>query len=437
MVRGMTELPKNRSVALALFQSVLREGRPLDEQADALSRALEPRDRAFVRLLVATTLRRLGQLDMVINRFLDKPMPAKLATVRDVLRLGTAQLLFLETPVHAVVDTSVELVKRGRFAPYAGLTNALLRRIAKDGTGISDAVDAPRFNTPKWLWQDWCQTWGEEAARSIGQAHLSEAPLDITLHPDQDPAPWAQKLEATILPCGTLRRTAGGNVSDLPGFSEGKWWVQDVAASLPARLLGDIRNRSIIDLCAAPGGKTMQLVAAGAKVTAVDRSARRLRRVADNLDRLGLEAVLVDADATQWTPDTPADGVLLDAPCSATGTIRRHPDVARHKKANDIQALAATQQALLRASVDMVRPGGLIVYCTCSLQKAEGEQQIEAILSDGLPLECVPVTAGEIGGMEELITPEGWLRTMPFHNRELGGMDGFFVARLRKTEPGS
>ncbi|NKD86255.1 MFS transporter [Haematospirillum jordaniae] len=430
----MTDLPKNRSVALAVFQAVLRDSRPLDEQADALSQALESRDRAFVRMLVATTLRRLGQIDLVINQCLDKPMPAKLATVRDVLRLGAAQLLFLETPVHAVVDTSVELVKRGRFAPYAGLTNAVLRRISRDGSRISDSVDAPRFNTPKWLWQDWSKTWGEETARQIGLAHLSEAPLDITLRPDQDQAVWATRLEATILPFGTLRRVMGGNVADLPGFDEGQWWIQDAAASLPARLLGDVRNKTIIDLCAAPGGKTMQLASAGATVTAVDRSARRLRRVASNLERLGLSATLVDADATQWKPDTLVDGVLLDAPCSATGTIRRHPDVARHKRPDDVRNLVATQTELLRAAVDMVRPGGLVVYCTCSLQKAEGEELVASALSAGLPVEGVPVTAEETGGLSALITPEGWLRTMPFHNSENGGMDGFFAARLRKLE---
>lgn len=434
MVRTMTDLPKNRSVALAVFQAVLRDSRPLDEQADALSQALESRDRAFVRMLVATTLRRLGQIDLVINQCLDKPMPSKLATVRDVLRLGAAQLLFLETPVHAVVDTSVELVKRGRFAPYAGLTNAVLRRISRDGSRISDSVDAPRFNTPKWLWQNWSKTWGEETARQIGLAHLSEAPLDITLRPDQDQAVWAERLEATVLPFGTLRRTMGGNVADLPGFNEGQWWIQDAAASLPARLLGDVRDKTIIDLCAAPGGKTMQLASAGATVTAVDRSARRLRRVASNLERLGLGATLVDADATQWKPETLVDGVLLDAPCSATGTIRRHPDVARHKRPDDVQNLVATQTELLRAAVDMVRPGGLVVYCTCSLQKAEGEERVAHALSAGLPVEGVPVTAQEIGGLSALITPEGWLRTMPFHNSENGGMDGFFAARLRKLE---
>ncbi|NKD77264.1 MFS transporter [Haematospirillum sp. H1815] len=430
----MTDLPKNRSVALAVFQAVLRDSRPLDEQADALSQALESRDRAFVRLLVATTLRRLGQIDLVINQCLDKPMPAKLATVRDVLRLGATQLLFLETPVHAVVDTSVELVKRGRFAPYAGLTNAVLRRISRDGARISDSVDAPRFNTPKWLWQDWSKTWGEETARQIGLAHLSEAPLDITLRPDQDQAVWAERLDATLLPFGTLRRIMGGNVADLPGFDEGQWWIQDAAASLPARLLGDVRNKAIIDLCAAPGGKTMQLASAGATVTAVDRSARRLRRVASNLERLGLSATLIDADATQWKPDTLVDSVLLDAPCSATGTIRRHPDVARHKRPDDVRNLAATQTELLRAAVDMVRPGGLVVYCTCSLQKAEGEEIVTSALSAGLPIEDVPVTAEETGGLSALITPEGWLRTMPFHNSENGGMDGFFAARLRKLE---
>lgn len=428
----MTDLPLNRTIALSLFTTVLREGRPLEEQADLLTRPLEPRDRGFVRMLVATTLRRLGQIDMVINHFLDKPMPAKLAGVRDVMRLGAAQLLFLDTPGHAVVDTSVELVKRGKLAPYAGLTNAVLRKIVKDGASIRDRIDPGRFNTPKWLWLDWCERYGEETAHRIGTAHLAEAPLDITLRDPATMADWTGPLLAEPLPGGSLRRIAGGAIYDLPGFTEGHWWVQDAAAALPVRLMGDLRGLSVADLCAAPGGKTLQLAAAGATVTAIDRSARRLRRVSENLARTGLTATLMDADATEWRPDSPMDAVLLDAPCSATGTIRRHPDVARHKRPADVEALVETQAALLRAAAEMVKPGGLLMYCTCSLQKVEGEDQIAAALAAGQPWQRDPIRPDELPGLEDCITPDGDLRTLPCHLDSKGGMDGFYAARLRR-----
>jgi 16S rRNA (cytosine967-C5)-methyltransferase len=422
----------SRAVALRLFTAVLRDGRPLDEQAEVMTRGLEPRDRAFVRNLVATTLRRVGQIDLVLKRFLDRPLPRKLAPVRDVLRLGTAQLVFLETPAHAVVDTAVQLVKGGRFGPYAGLINAVLRRVARDGAAAAAEIDAPRLNTPKWLWLDWVETYGPDRARAIAEAHLTEAPLDLTLRPGEDPAVWAERLEAVVLPTGSLRRRGGGAVAELPGFAEGKWWVQDAAAALPARLFPEVAGQSVIDLCAAPGGKTLQLAAAGARVTAVDRSARRLRRVTENLDRLGLSAEVVDADAQTWRPPAPADAVLLDAPCSATGTIRRHPDVARHKRPEDVESLEATQAALLRAATEMVRPGGLIVYCTCSLQRQEGEAQVDAALDLGLPLARLPVAAAEVGGLEGAVTGPGDLRTLPCLLPDLGGMDGFFAARLRR-----
>jgi 16S rRNA (cytosine967-C5)-methyltransferase len=428
----MSALPENRRAAFKLFQAILREHKPLDEQVEQIGRALESRDRAFVRLVVATSLRRLGQIDGVINRCLARPMPAKLADVRDIVRLGVAQMVFLQTPPHAVVDTAVQLVKEGRLAPYAGLTNAVLRRVAREGKELAASIDESRLNTPKWLWMAWVAQYGEEVTRAIGSAHLGEAPLDISLKPGLDINEWAQRLGAEILPTGSLRRLAGGAVHELDGFEDGAWWVQDAAAALPVRLLGDVAGKRVLDLCAAPGGKTVQLAAAGAEVTAIDRSARRLRRVRENLNRLGLEATIQDADAIEWRPEELADAVLLDAPCSATGTIRRHPDVARLKRAQDVTDLAETQAALLRASAEMVKPGGLVVYCTCSLQAAEGEDQIAAALAAGLPFERVPVTAEEVGGLSEAITAKGELRTLPCHWPDRGGLDGFFAARLRR-----
>lgn len=422
-----------RWAALDLLDAVLRRKQPLD---DAIPdhpgfAGLEVRDRAFARLLVATTLRRLGQIDAVIDAALKRPLPGKAQGVRDILRLGAVQLLFLDTPAHAAVATAVDLAQARKHGPHKKLVNAVLRRLGREGRALAEAQDAPRLNTPDWLWEAWVKAYGEPTCRRIAEAHLSEAPLDITVK--EDAAGWAEKLDARVLPTGSLRRPSGGTVTDLPGFGEGAWWVQDAAAALPVRLLGDVSGRTVIDLCAAPGGKTAQLAALGARVIAVDRSKKRLGRVAENLGRLGLEANLIAADATAWRPDEPAHAVLLDAPCSATGTIRRHPDVARLKEPDDVAKLTGVQDRLLTAALEMTAPGGTIVYCSCSLQPQEGPERIEPLVGAGGVATREPVKPTEVGGMKELISAEGDLRTLPCHLADRGGMDGFYAARLIKT----
>lgn len=425
-----------RSAALDLLRDVLRKSLPFDDAFEAHPelRSLEPRDRGFVRLLVATVLRRLGQIDALIEGSLAKPGLPK-AGVHDILRLGTAQLVFLGTPAHAAVDTAVDLAARHGAEPYKGLINAVLRRIGREGAELAEKQDAGRLNTPDWLWLAWRQAYGTARTRAIVDAHLHEAPLDITVK--RDPALWAERLEARLLPTGTLRRASGGTITELPGFAEGAWWVQDLAASLPAKLFGDLAGKRVLDLCAAPGGKTAQLVARGAQVTAIDRSAKRLERVRENLTRLGLEAEVVAADAATWTPDRPADAVLLDAPCSATGAIRRHPDILRVKAPDDIAKLARAQGRLLAHAVDLVRPGGTLIYCTCSIQQEEGEAQIERILARDSRVERLPIEPGELGdpdgeNLSELIDERGDLRALPGMLPDLGGIDGFYVARLRR-----
>lgn len=421
-----------RAVALDLLQTVLHGKTPLDQAlADhpALA-ALEGRDRGFARAITATTLRRLGQIDALLDTALDRPLPRKAKGVQDILRIGTAQLLFMDTAPHAAVSTAVDLAQARGHGPHKKLVNAVLRRFTREGRALIEKQDAARFNTPTWLWDSWTKAYGEAACRRIAEAHLTEAPLDITA-PD-DLALWAEKLGAEILSTGTLRRAAGGLVHELPGFEDGAWWVQDAAAALPVKLLGDVNGMRVIDLCAAPGGKTAQLAAGGAKVTAVDRSEKRLVRLRENMERLELEAETVAADATQWRPLEPADAVLVDAPCSSTGTIRRHPDVPRLKAPDDIVKLAGVQKRLLAAAVDMVQPGGLIVYCSCSLEPEEGPEQVQALLDSGAPVSRQPVTPEEIGGLRDLITETGDLRTLPCHLGNLDGMDGFFAARFRR-----
>lgn len=416
-----------RAGACNLLDLVLRQRRPLDQAMAAALAGLAARDRAFAHAIAATTLRRLGQIDRAIDHCLDRPLPASAARARDAVRIGLAQLAWLEVPPHAAVSATVALIPRA--SKFRGLVNALLRRFAREGAAILAEQDAARLNTPDWLWQRWQASYGAELAGAIAGAHLVEPPIDLTV--TGDPADWAEPLGAELLATGSLRRPAGGAIQDWPGYGAGAWWVQDAAAALPARLFGPLDGKTAYDLCAAPGGKTAQLAAAGARVTAVDRSADRLRRLADNLARLGLAAELVAADATAWQAP-PADAVLVDVPCTSTGTIRRHPDVAHLKTAADIDKLALVQDRLLAAGAALVKPGGLLVYCCCSLEPEEGPARIAALLDAGAPFDRVPIAPPEIGGLAEAITPEGDLRTLPCHLAAQGGLDGFYACRLRR-----
>lgn len=307
----------------------------------------------------------------------------------------------------------------------------MLRRAASAGGRLIESHDAPRLNTPDWLWQAWTEAYGAETCRRIAAQHLETPPLDLTAR--DDPHAVANALGGIVLPTGSVRLERAGVVTELAGYGEGAWWVQDAAAALPARLLGDVRGLRVIDLCAAPGGKTAQLAAAGAEVIAVDAEPARLARVAENLARLRLKAELIAADATAWPPPAPADAVLIDAPCSATGTIRRHPDVPWLKAPTDLAALNGLQDRLLAAAVRMVRPGGRIVYCVCSLQDEEGPARTAAFVHGGAPMQPLPVTADEIGGLDALVAADGALRTLPCHLAAAGGLDGFFAMRFTRV----
>ena len=440
---GSTLSPRN--VALDVLKETLRRGRPFDDVLathESLAQ-LNERDRAFVRLLVVTVLRRQGQIDALISACLEHPLPSGTAPVYDALRLGVAQLMFLKTPPHAAVDTSVNLVIDSGHGTLKGLVNAVLRRLSREGEKMLAEQDAARLNTPDWLWASWVAAYGEKTARDIAAALLAEPPTDITIK--KDPEEWAAKLKAEILPTGSLRRPpasqgGGGIISSLPGFEEGEWWIQDAAAALPVKLLGDVAEQRVIDLCAAPGGKTAQLAAAGAQVTAIDSMAPRLDLLRQNMKRLKLDAILFTANALHWRPREPAPFVLLDAPCSATGIMRRHPDIGRLKTPKDVARLIELQDKLLDAAGEMVAPNGLLVYCVCSLQPEEGVQRVEAFLARNGNFDREKILASEVGGISEFVTAAGDLRTLPCHmggvaaaeGGPAGGIDGFYAARLRR-----
>ncbi|MBL4721607.1 MAG: RsmB/NOP family class I SAM-dependent RNA methyltransferase, partial [Alphaproteobacteria bacterium] len=325
---------------------------------------------------------------------------------------------------------TVALAEKAGFTAFKGLINAVLRRITREPPILQDKPG--KVNTPSWLWKSWVATHGEKAARAIAAAHLIEPPLDIAVKGDAEK--WAAALDAEILPTGALRRASGGDIRALPGYDEGAWWVQDAAAQLPAQLMGDVAGLTVADLCAAPGGKAAQLAAAGAKVIALDESATRLKRLHENMDRLHLDVDVIAGDAGKWRPQTPVDKVLLDAPCTATGAARRHPDILRLKSERDPGRLAVEQARLLRNAVHIVKPGGMVIYATCSLQPEEGAAQIKSLLRENPAITRDPIDASEVPGLANAITKDGDVRTLPGFWPERGGLDGFFIARLRRAE---
>jgi len=426
-----------RRIAADILDGVLRRKVALDEQLSGKNAhlglsALADRDRALMRRLVGTVLRRLGTLRHLLGGLLERGFPPDAPRAETILLIGAAQILWLEVPDHAAVDLAVRLAQADRRAArYAGLVNAVLRRVAQNKAALG--ADDPARDTPDWLFKRWAAHYGADTARLIAQANGHEPALDLTVK--HDAAAWAERLRGRVLPTGSVRTLAQGSITLLPGFREGAWWVQDAAASLPARLLGEVRALAVADLCAAPGGKTAQLALAGARVTAVDRSPARLARLRENLSRLQLDAETVATDVLDWQAG-PFDAVLLDAPCSATGTIRRHPDVPWLKSEADLAVLTALQQRLLDRATELTRPGGRLIYCVCSLEPEEGEQQISALLARDPRFERIPIAATEISDRGELLNPAGDLRTLPFHlpdpDPHWDGLDGFYAARLRR-----
>ena len=415
-----------RAAALDLLTAALSGRTGMDEGLShpALA-ALDGRDRAFARALVMATLRYLGPIDSALQAKVKKAPPDK---VVQILRLGVAQAFVLKTPAHAAVTTSVDLVAQdGGLRMFKGLVNAVLRGLVRDPPRLDD----PELMAPSWLYMRWRAAFGADAALEIAAMIAQEPATDLSLKNPSQGAALADELEAEVVPGGSLRTTKRGDIATWPGFAEGGWWVQDAAAAIPARLLDVQAGQTALDMCAAPGGKTLQLAAAGAKVVALDRSAVRLKRVAENLARLALTAEVVAADAAAWPDRRGFDAVLLDAPCSATGTFRRHPDVLWAAKPSDIAGLAAVQSKLLDAAARRTKSGGRLVYCVCSLEPEEGEGQVAAFLARTPGMNLDSIAAGEGGAPTASVKPDGTLRILPHHLP--GGLDGFYVARFRKA----
>ncbi len=425
-----------REAALNMLEQVLGRKVMLDAvlEREKSFLTLDARDRAFTRMLVATVLRRKGQLDDLIAKASDKGEPPRPERLKWIIYLGIAQILFMDVANHAAVDTSVTLAAQHGMEGKKGFVNAILRRMTAEGGRWLAQQDVAALNVPEWLYLQWINDYGAVRAKDIALASLEEAHLDITVKNQEEAKEWALKLATSILPTGSLRRPAGGHIADLPGFEDGAWWVQDASSALPVKLMGEVKDVRVLDLCAAPGGKTAQLAAAGAKVTALDRSAARMAVLAQNIKRLNLDANVqsIIEDGSVWKPKDKFQMVLLDAPCSATGTIRRHPDLLSLKSHKDQEGLMSIQERLLANAASLLESGGILVYCTCSLQKDEGERQIERFLETHPDFRRVPVRKEELGNIDGLINAEGEVRILPHSLAEQGGMDGFYISRLQK-----
>jgi 16S rRNA (cytosine967-C5)-methyltransferase len=412
-----------REAAAQFLEAALSRRAGLDEALSvSATRGLPPRDRALARALTMVVLRHLGVIDRALAPKLQREPPER---IRTLLRLGMAQLFWMDVPDHAAVSTTVAIADRLKpTRSFKGLVNAILRGLQRDGKPADD----PEALAPSWLFARWQAAFGDAGARAIAAAIANEPDTDLTSKDPADTEALAALLEGTVLPGGSIRTAKRGDLAEWPAFAEGRWWVQDAGAAIPARLLNIQPGQTALDLCAAPGGKTLQLAAAGASVVAIDRSPDRLKRVSENIARMNQTAEVVAADARTWADKRTFDAVLLDAPCSATGTFRRHPDVLWAAAPGDIANLAGVQIRMLDSAAGRVKPGGRLVYCVCSLEPEEGEAQIRGFLARHPDFSLEPVAAGEGGAPADSVSPEGWLRILPHHLE--GGIDGFFAARM-------
>lgn len=429
-----------RMAASKILAAVIDKRTPLDGMLDQghgnpTYRALSDADRSLCRAILNATLRHLPRIEAALASMLDKPLPEGARALQHVLTTAAAQILYLDIPSHAAVDLAVEQANRDpRNRRFAKLVNALLRRMVRERDAILEEGQSIS-PMPAWFLKRLTAAYGAEKAREIAESQLTPAPIDLTVK--SDPKAWAERLQGQLLPTGTIRLAAfEGSIPSVSGFEDGEWWVQDAAASIPAQLFGNVEGKKIADLCAAPGGKTAQLVTRGAQVVAVEQSANRAKRLRENFARLKLEVDVVHSDLFDFKPDELLDGVLLDAPCSSTGTTRRHPDVLWTKGVSDIEKLAALQAKMLRHAITLVKPGGLIVFSNCSLDPLEGEVVVRDLLVENEAIERVPVEKTDWPGLEDAINDAGEFRTspamLPATDGYAGGMDGFFACILRR-----
>lgn len=425
-----------RIAATKILGAVIDKKTSLDGMLDAehgnpAVRDLSEADRALVRAILHSALRHLPRIEAILDSLLDTPLPEGARSLKHLLIIAAAQMLYLDVPDHSAVDLAVEQANRDpRNRRFAKLVNALLRRIGREKDALLDNVAALPC-LPSWFLERLAAVYGRETALAIAEAQLHPAAIDLTVK--QDAALWAEKLNGKVLPTGSVRlEKFRGAIPALEGFDDGAWWVQDAAAAIPARLFGDLRGKRVADLCAAPGGKTAQLVVLGAEVTAVEQSQSRLKRLEGNLARLGLEVDCVLASLLDFRPEQAFDAVLLDAPCSSTGTMRRHPDVPWTKGPADIAKLAELQERLLRHALTLVGPGGVVVFSNCSLDPLEGEDMVARVLADCPDFRRVEMKASDWPGLEQAITPRGEIRTTPAMLAADGGLDGFYACVIAK-----
>ncbi|MAM12995.1 MAG: MFS transporter [Rhizobiaceae bacterium] len=426
-----------RAAASKILAAVVDRKTPLDgmldnEHGNGAYRSLSVADQSLCRALVLTSLRHKPMLDAAITRLLERPLPSGARALAHVLTIAAAQILYLDIPDHSAVDIAVEQANADpRNRRFAGLVNAVLRRLSrrKDKTLAELEAVSP---IPDWFRERLVAVYGAEKAFAIGRAQLTPPSIDLSVK--SDPEGWAEKLGGTVLATGTVRLDKpSGAVTAMEGFDTGEWWVQDAAAAIPARLFGDLSGKRVIDLCAAPGGKTAQLVLQGAEVTALERSKSRLKRLEQNLARLQLTAETVCADMMEYTPETLFDAALVDAPCSSTGTVRRHPDVLWTKDFSDIGKLAEVQYAMLARALSMVRPGGIVIFSNCSLDPLEGEENVARLLAERHDVERTNFAPATIGPLAHLLDREGAIRTTPADSiGGITGLDGFYAAAIRK-----
>lgn len=425
-------IPSARQAAITLISRVLDTSAGLDEVLDETVRGMEARERRFAHTIALATLRHKGSLEQHLKHLLDRPLPRSGRFAHLILLSGMAQIIFLQSPAHAVVNEHVGMLPEG--SKFRGVVNAILRKVDRQGATRLTRPDMARRDTPLWLWKRWAAHLGRSNANALAAAHRDDTPTPLDLTVREDAAEWAERLGGELLPTGSVRLTSHAAVPEMPGYADGAWWVQDTAATLPVRLFGDLQGRSLLDACAAPGGKTAQAIALGAEVTAMDRSGRRLEVLQRNLDRLQMQATVVRADLRQFSHDAGFDAVLLDAPCSATGTIRRHPEIAWTRVEGDVQGIAEQQRMMIGKATALVRPGGRLVYCTCSLEPEEGEAQAEWLLQEFPQFTRAAIDPAALGLGPEAITEAGDLRTHAGLMADRGGMDGFFATVMQRAD---